>query len=314
MSLLNEMLHDLAKNKPSNQSRPLLTASLSQQQSKGKKLYLLAGLGLILLLFLAFQLKTLFQPKAAETSKKEEPHFNALKNTVPPSQLALSSPEILLEPTPAQAPKAAKPVLVKKVSVNSVNYKKQVISLESEMDRALLSIKNGDLNDAKACLQSIIAKDPSEIKAREHLASIYLTYGHFEHAMRELEEGLEYAPDNPKLITLKARVLIKQGLADEAIALLKNDHPSIASHPEFYATLAFALETQGHNAEASSYYKSLTKLDPNNGRYWLGYGLALEKSKQKDLAIDAYKRASQTKGTALAVRQKANHQLETLLG
>ena len=99
-----------------------------------------------------------------------------------------------------------------------------------------------------------------------------------------------------------------------AIRLLKNDHPSMTAHPDYYATLALALQSKGKISEAGTYYKSLIKVDPNNGKYWLGYAVSLEYDNRKEQAINAYQRASQNATTELAVKSYAEDRLNVLQG
>jgi len=186
--------------------------------------------------------------------------------------------------------------------------------LDSEMKRTFQAANHGRVSDTRKKLERLLVKEPGEINTREQLVSIYLTHGHFAKAIKILDEGLEYAPENPDLITMKAKLLMGQGQSEAAIRLLKSDHPSIVTHPDFYATLASALESQDKMTEAGTYYKSLIKIDPNNGMYWLGYGISLEQAKQTLEAINAYKRASQNAVKEVAVRNQAEDRLKVLQG
>lgn len=294
MSLLNEMLHDLAKKNASNQNRPLLTAALSYSEHKKRLPYLVGGISVLLLLLTGIVFKWYVTAKPIQIS-------NTYKKTAPTPTKEVKMPVIEAKLTHSLA---ATPL-----------QKAPSLKQEWVHNTAKTSSKKSTIPSNQVTkLQGILAKAPDDIKAREQLAFVFLSHGYFSKALQVLDEGLEYAPDNASLITMKAKVFISQGQLKSAIHLLKNDHPSIVSHPEYYATLAAALVSQGHITQAGTYYKSLIKVDPNNGKYWLGYGIALEHANQMDQAIDAYRRASQTKGTEIAVRKEAKERLNGLMG
>lgn len=86
------------------------------------------------------------------------------------------------------------------------------------------------------------------------------------------------------------------------------------SYPDFYGTLAAALQSVGRVLEAGSLYRSLIQVDPNDGRYWLGYAIALEHNNKANQAIAAYIRASQNPDSEPTVRDYAENRLKILQG
>jgi MSHA biogenesis protein MshN len=306
MSLLNEMLHDLAKQKPANQAKPNLTAGLTQPKHQTINRYVFGGAGFALALLAFFVFK----------------HSEPTRSPAIATQPITTYDSEVITSTIASSNEPAKPIVKnatlekKSVKAAKVIYQAQTKEqwLDSEMNKVVQALNDGHIKNAKALLQGILAKEPSLIGAREKLALIYLSYGDFANATNVLNQGLEYAPEDPDLMTVKAKILIGQNKVDEAIQLLKGDHPYIATHPDFYATLASALESKGEVEEAGSYYKSLIKVDPNNGRYWLGYAVSLENANQTSEAIAAYKRASQNSVTELAIHDEAENRLRSLLG
>lgn len=334
MSLLNEMLHDLTKQK-SNQVRPSLTAALSKPENKKINRFVLGGIGFILILFIGMILKPKSEIKALQIVKKT-PEQNLIPSraiAVTPKKMTAASTSLekvssqrepLAQHTQQKAPIQARNLkpdnsidIQDESSIASANNVVKPPSerwRDAQMTKALQAIKQDDIKNAKAILQDILVKEPSTINAREKLASIYLSYGDFANATKVLNVGLEYAPEDPTLITIKAKILIGQDKTKEAIKLLKGDHPSMVAHPDYYATLASALESKGRISEAGTYYKSLIKVDPYNGKYWLGYAVALEYDNKTDQAINAYKRASQNSPSELAVRDYAEDRLKTLQG
>jgi MSHA biogenesis protein MshN len=286
MSLLNDMLHDLAKKKPLEQARPSLAASFAQPKPKNLKWYVSGAITCTFLLLVSVMVT----------------HHSSGK--------ADKIPEHLDEETMKSLDQEKHSLPARKVSIQPMSKE----AYNAQMKKALEGTNPTYLNEDKTAVQKIITKEPSNTKAREQLATIYLTEKNFNKAIAVVNDGLEYAPDNPELFTIKAKVFIAQEQFKQAIDLLKSDHPSIVDHPEFYATLGSALALSGNIAEAGTYFKSLIKVDPNNGRYWLGYGLSLEQAKQYAEAKIAYKRASKNKVSGVSVRKLATLHLNTMHG
>ena len=75
---------------------------------------------------------------------------------------------------------------------------------------------------------------------------------------------------------------------------IKNLQKILKAQPDNFQTrreLAMLLLEQGFNEEAITNLKYLLKVFPENHEMWFNLGIAYEKTKQKDLAIDAYKHA-----------------------
>lgn len=321
MSLLNEMLHDLAKQKSTNAAAPSLTAALSQTEKKKINPFILGGTGLVLVLAFGMMLKP--KSETPQVVKKIQEDSLIATNSVPKGSKKLAPlPTALVSSINNPKPEIAKTSSPKNIaadaqavaSENNVYHPPLERWRDSELNKATQAMNQGHVKQAKVILQEILTKEPSSVTAREKLATIYLGYGDYANASKILNAGLEYAPEDPALFNIKAKILLGQGKTKDAIELLKSDHPSMMSYPDYYATLASALQTKGLISEAGTYYKSLIKVDPSNGTYWLGYAVALEYDNKTSQAINAYKRARQSPTSELAVRDYAHERLKILQG
>jgi MSHA biogenesis protein MshN len=102
---------------------------------------------------------------------------------------------------------------------------------------------------------------------------------------------LRLNPDFIPLIELKARQLTTQGQIKKALTLLQSQSPPITTNPEYHAFMAALYQKNDNNLLAVSLYKRLLALNPQNGNWWFGLGLSLEKLGEKPLAYDAYRKA-----------------------
>lgn len=183
-----------------------------------------------------------------------------------------------------------------------------------QLNQALEAIQNGDEQRAITLLEIILTKFPNSIDARESLAAIYLSRTAVGDAMRVLEEGLAFEPSSLALNKMKARLLFEQDRSQEALQLLEQFKPDIRAETDYYGLVAAVLQTLGRVEEAGSLYKSLVEIDPSNGQYWLGYGIALEEKHAYQQAIIAYQRVSQTYEVDPAIRAYAEGRLKQLKG
>lgn len=341
MSLLNEMLHDLAKQKHAKQVTPLYIPALHPSRSKSSKgifLLILAVFTFIFYWWLSSQhpqkadIRTVPNASEENASIPAPMYFETIQE--PPAAIPPSMPVQLvsyIEPltSPASQRVAIPLPVVANVSndwianqeepsssvVNKV-YASQTLEEwhDEQFNKALQAIDKGLDEQAIVILQAILVKVPNATDARENLASLYLVYGDFAHATEVVDEGLKYSPANVSLITIKARLLLDQGKTLAAIGLLSKHRPSIMSYPDFYATLAAAFQSEGRILEAGNLYRSLIQIDPKDGRYWLGYAIALEHNNKLNQAIEAYNRASQSPETDPTVLDYAEKRLKVLQG
>ncbi len=182
------------------------------------------------------------------------------------------------------------------------------------LDKALLAIEAGDDPEAIRLLEHLLTKFPTSIDARESLAALFLARSELSEAMNTLDEGIRLVPSSLILTAMKARLLIEQDNGREALRLLRRFNPDISVEPDFYGLMAAALQALGRAGEAGSLYKSLVEVEPSNGQYWLGYGIALEYKQAIQQAIAAYKHATQSYEVEPSVRAYAENRLKILQG
>lgn len=204
--------------------------------------------------------------------------------------------------------------------VNNNAFKKTQAALTSqewhdeELNNALQAIESGDDQRAIDLLEALLERFPASISARESLVAIYLSQDRLVEAKDNLNSGLTLQPTSLVLSTMKARLLFEEDDAASALKILERFNPDIHAEPDFYGLRAAVLQALGRMNEAGSLYKTLVEIEPSNGQYWLGYGLALEEQHAKQQAIVAYRNATESYDIEPAVRAYAENSLKTLQG
>lgn len=352
MSLLNDMLKDLDKNKQGLKSSPLI--ALSRKHSWFQKIpdfspWLIAPFvcGALLLLYIyCYDMRathTMVQP-VSNDAIPQSPNLHTIAPSrierifIPtpdpgytselPSIVILTSnivpiPTLMLKSAP-ERPLSTSHIETEEHSPSSlddnININKVFTALtdaewhDEQLNLALTEIQEDNDDHAEQILSRILTKLPRAIVARETLATLYLAEERYDSALQILDEGLQFSPHAITLNTIKARLFFEQNRPEDALTLLQPLKPEIRSNPDFYGLLAAILQSLGRNREAGNLYKLLVEIDPSNGQYWLGYGIALEQSKATKEAITAYKEVTGRYDIEPAVRNYAENRLKALQG
>lgn len=331
MSLLNLKTPGLAEKKPSQGSAAGLKPALSKVRNKHVALIVFCCITLTLVALspvlinghptlkppvdnLSQKLKTLSQEDSTLTSYIEPASSPAS------FRVALQFPTAEEELANEQLPKESLDTLdeIQSEALAYVNKVYTPLTLKEwhagQLNKALKAIDEGFDEKAVEILEAILIKIPNAVDARENLAAIYLSSGDYARTAKIVNEGLKLSANDITLITIKARLLLDQGKAGQAIKLLSGYRPALDAYPDFYGTLAAALHSEGRVMEAGSIYRALIQVDPDNGQYWLGYGISLEHHHQSNQAIQAYNKAIQNPDSDPSVRRHAELRLKTLLG
>ena len=344
MSLLNNLLKDLSKQKPLKNPIPLLHAVPSNGITQfmwrliaGGIVLIIVCIGLILINKVSDSLAKLQVPlqdesaiivtdsvlKAAPLVPLKQisyipalPPVQVLESKLPPAPQLTSEENELPDWVDTEEDLESKAIANSESTAVNKIYAPQTLSEwhDAQMNKALQAIEEGRDDRAIEFLQEILDKIPNAVNASENLASLYLTYGDYDLAATVVNDGLKYTPSDIPLISIKARLILEQGKTAEAVKYLSNYHPPIETYPDFYGTLAAALQGEGKIVESGGIFKSLIQIDPNNGQYWLGYAISLEYTHNLNQAKEAYIRASQSPDTETVVRAYAENRLKKIQG
>jgi len=274
MSLLNDMLNDL-KRAPSAERSHVLPTPLTKRHEATHNVNVFAWVNItvvaiLLILFVLIGLKL----------------SHALTSKIAP----LSSASVVQ----VQEDVIVKHEVESKIPEQALSITENLTPehwYDEHLNDALEAIQEGDDPYALDVLSRILIKFPASIDARENLVALYIAHAKFSEANELLDEGLVLKPHNLRLTTMKARLLIEQGKHHEALILLEQFSPNINKSPDYYALLAVIFNALGRTEEAGSLYQTLIEIEPSNGQYYLGLGIALEHKNASQQAIEAYKRA-----------------------
>ncbi len=165
---------------------------------------------------------------------------------------------------------------------------------QRDYQKVLAYVNNGNKKAAISLLESIVQSQPRYIPAREMLVTLLIQQHSYADAEQYVAEGRNIDPNYLPFVKLQARVLVEQGDNKQALSVLEQMSPPIKKEPEYYAYMAALYQRTGDNVASAQLYKQLLRLNPTNGVWWLGLGIALEGAGKRNAAIAAYERANNT--------------------
>ena len=109
-----------------------------------------------------------------------------------------------------------------------------------------------------------------------------------------LSEGLELQPSQIGWAMSLARLQLEQGDLAAAEHTLARSQAHAEGSADYAGFQGHLKSRQGAHRQAASHYARATRLAPNEGRWWLGLGLAQEADGRQADAKEALRRALAT--------------------
>jgi MSHA biogenesis protein MshN len=171
------------------------------------------------------------------------------------------------------------------------------VQAQNAYDQVIGNLANLSSSQAITQIQAIIDQYPTFNPARLAAAAMLIKFGNTDQALSVLKTGLALDPSNNQMAELAAHVLVEKNQINQALAILKTAQPAtIEAAPDYYALMAGLYLKEKNYAQASIFYQSLTNLNPQNGTWWAGLAISLEKLGQTEAAMNAYNQAETVGG------------------
>ncbi|WP_421143945.1 tetratricopeptide repeat protein [Aeromonas dhakensis] len=227
-------------------------------------------------------------PAAQEEAVADEADIAAIDEEGPSDEEL--QPDLYAELAAEQEAPAAAPRKPGVLKIEMVNLSEAELATLAER-KATTAMAKGQLRDAQDNYYQVLAHDPRNQGAREQLAGLLYGEGRLSEASQLLEEGLRLDPGQADFRLLLARLAISGGDQRKALDWLTGYRPDLASNLDYYATWAGLSQELGQHTEAADLYVKLLRQQPDQGRWWLGLGVAEDAKGHSQRALDAYRNA-----------------------
>ena len=166
-------------------------------------------------------------------------------------------------------------------------------SADSEVQRAEGLLRQGVSKEAEVRLRRVLEKSPEHIAGRQALINLLLTAKRSEDATIVLQEGLAKHPAQTPWAMNLARLQADRNDYAAAWESLSRSLPHAQQQPDYRAFCGAVLQRLNRPREAAENYRAALTIKPTEGRWWVGFGLALEGERQMPEAKEAFQRARQ---------------------
>ncbi|GHU20427.1 hypothetical protein FACS189475_09250 [Betaproteobacteria bacterium] len=95
---------------------------------------------------------------------------------------------------------------------------------------------------------------------------------------------------------------IDRGDLVDAARTLKDSLPAAYGNPDYLGFSGHLQQRLGNGKEAADMYQAAIRLAPDDGRWWLGLGLAMESEGRNDQAVAAFEHARQCRNLSQELR------------
>ncbi|MBV8500786.1 MAG: hypothetical protein JO006_03630 [Paucibacter sp.] len=145
--------------------------------------------------------------------------------------------------------------------------------------------------DVDAHLRTALQIEPTCVPARQLLLRRLAKAQRWDELVDALQQGLAVSPGQVSWALSLARVQYEQGKlgsADGTLAQYQSFADSSAEFADFAGHVKLKL---GQNAQAVAQFQRAVRLEPHDGRGWLGLGLALEAAGHRAESQEALQRS-----------------------
>ncbi|MBR9729066.1 tetratricopeptide repeat protein [Shewanella intestini] len=212
---------------------------------------------------------------------------------------------------PATAKQAKTVTQTANMQVTEVTLSKSQLA-QREFKQGVSAENNRNIAQAAGHYLEAIMLQPDFHKARKRLAAAYYLQQNPLTAVRVLESGVTMFPQQSEFYLLMSNYLINIGDYDKALAKLDNiDNASHWARDKWIEQTEIAQQSQRPKL-AEQAYRELVRLEPTQGRWWMGLAYALDTQTQYSQAAQAYRSALDNNGLSNAAMQFIENRLEQL--
>jgi MSHA biogenesis protein MshN len=196
----------------------------------------------------------------------------------------------------------------------SMSGSSQENNVSSLKQRIAESLKKDKLDLAQSLLHKLLETEPNNIKARKKLAALLFAQGNYAQAKQLLVRGIELHPSKSDIRLMLARLYMIQKAPSKAMNILAEFQPSRDNQIEYLAYRAALAQQLKQTTLAKSDYQTLTTVESDNAKWWLGLAITEDQLGEINMALQAYNTASSLSQLDSSVNQFIQQRMTVLTG
>lgn len=235
------------------------------------------------------------------------------------SQESMSGLRIMRRSGPRSAPgyeSSSSQNMAPEIHTTSVRHGAPDITSSTNADYhyhlALDFLKNDQLPPADEQLRQALASDPHHEQARLTLAEMLIRQKRIAEAQMIVFEGIAYATDQLPFVIELAKIYLEKGDVDRARNVLEQYEDAPEGNASYFGLLAAVYQRSGKHELALPAFEKALRLDPREARWWLGFGISLEKTGNLQSAATAYRRVIESPSATPAILKWVRNRLAVL--
>lgn len=256
---------------------------------------------------------TVASPQATSESPPAEPAAS-VSATNKAARESTGNPSILNETT--ETPEEPAQAEDEDVAEGSMSIAPTQLSPDEQarasIQRGFTAMQRRDYARATDEFSTGLAILPAEDDARMALYQALRRQGRVAEAEGVLENGMVEGRQPHRFAEILARNYAARGQVPMAVSLLGVAPPRVAADPDYYALWGALLQQQGDYEAALPLYESLVTLEPRNGSWLAGLGVAQQQTGKLEAALETYRAALAAGGLPSAVEDYVTGQVKAL--
>ena len=181
---------------------------------------------------------------------------------------------------------------------------------DKAQSRAKKALDANDLASAINYYNDALRYTPRDSQVRQKLVALYYGKGEVRKAVDLLQKGIALSQDDMGLRIALTKLLLKEKQNTAALTPLVY----LPSNPtvEYLSLRAVLAQKSAQDEMAQESYQKLVQLEPDNGRWWLGLGIQLERGFELAQAAKVYQQALNKVGLSSQSQQFIRDRLALL--
>lgn len=205
------------------------------------------------------------EPKGVAKSSDASPTTVAATTTAPAAVVTTT-------PVPKGEPKDSAGGRIEKTPLQASGQERA----EAEYRRGAGLVSQGQVKEGTDALRQALRFEGTHGGARQLLLRILLEQHSYDEARDLLVEALQLQPGRYQWALALARLQVERNETAAAWQTLQGSMGTGAASSDYQGLSGNVLQRMGNARDAAEHYRAALRISPNDGRWWIGLGMALE--------------------------------------